>query len=236
MSTLLLLGLAAGPIEADVIEQIFARQAVVAAQVCSLSYLALYQYRETDYRQDRRQEVSCFRRVTMRGYDNQRHDFLRVTVDGRELVGEEMEQEISDLRAKGLIATGTRMPFLLETRNEYRYQLLGTTELAGQDCWLVGFEPVRPSGRTVRGQSFVLRATGDIIRTEFRPARVPFVVQDIGLVLEYGRVGSYWLPSRFTFRMDLRLRLLVTMLDRRIEVDDSYTDYHLYLGEASGNE
>jgi hypothetical protein len=233
-SPLLLLLLVAAQPAGDVVERVFARQAAVAAQVCSVSYHAEYRYTETNHKDNRRQDVRCSRRVWMRGYENQRHDFQRVSVNGRELRGAEMDREIADLRSKGLVSRSARMPFLVETRGDYRYRLLGTAAAAGQDCWIVGFEPVRPSAKTVRGRSFVLKSSADIVRTEFRPAQVPFVVREMALCLDYGRFGEFWLPTRFTLDLDLRLRFLVTMLDRHIEIEDIYSDYRIN-GEAAVN-
>jgi hypothetical protein len=226
-SPLLLLLLVAAQPASDVVERVFERQAAVAAQICSVSYHAEYRYTETNHKDNRRQDVRCSRRVTMRGFENQRHDFQRVSVNGRELRGAEMDREIADLKSKGLVAGSARMPFLVETRGDYRYRLLGTTAAGGNECWIVGFEPVRPSSKTVRGRSFVLKSSADIVRTEFRPAQVPFVVREIGMTLDYARFGEFWLPSGFRFDMDLRLHFLVTMLDRHIAIEDSYSDYRI---------
>lgn len=233
MTICLLLLLGAPP---AVVDSVFARQAAVAAQVCSLSYHAEYRYLEENYRDRRRLDLRCSRRVYMHGYGEQRHEFERVVVDGRELRGAEMQRELHDLESKGLIVSKTRMPFMLETRNEYRYRALGTERVQGRDVWVVGFEPVRPSGRTVRGRGYFLRQGWDAVRIEFVPARLPFVVRDMALALDYGRVGEYWMPERFTLDLDLRLDFLVTMLDRHIEIEDIYSDYRLNGVVVGGSE
>jgi hypothetical protein len=210
------------------VDSVFARQAWVAARVCSLSYRAEYRYVEEDRRSGRRQELRCTRRVSMAGYENQRHDFERVLRDGRELSGEEMQRAIRDLESKGLVAGKTRMPFLVETRAEYRYRLLGGRLLGGRPVWLLGFEPVRASDRHVRGRAFILADNWDIARLEFRPARVPFVVKEMELALDYEPVGEYWLPVRFRFELELWLHVVARLLDRHITIEDDYSDFRLF--------
>lgn len=210
----------------SVVDLIFQRQEAVAGQVHDFGYSADYRYVEEDLRGGRRSEVACTRRVHMMGFEHQRHDFLSVAVNGRRLYGKEMQREIRDLKSKGLVARKSRMPFLPETRDEFTYQVLGSESWQGREAWSVGFEPKARNDRTVRGKALVLKQSGDIVRLDFAPARLPFVVDSMGLRLDYEPHGELWLPSRF--RLDLSLRLAVfrrTLLDRHISIDDIYTDY-----------
>jgi hypothetical protein len=215
----------------SVVGLIFQRQAGVAGQIHDLGYSACYRYVEEDLRSGRRSEVACTRRVHMMGFEHQRHDFQSVAVNGKQLRGEEMQQEIRDLKSKGLVARKSRMPFLPETRNEFTYRVLGSESWRGREVWSVGFEPKVRNDRTVRGKALVLKQGGDIVRLDFAPARLPFVVDSMSLRLDYESHGDLWLPSRF--RLDLSLRLALfrrTLLDRHISIDDSYSDYRFNSG------
>lgn len=215
-----------GPLCDSVVELVFRRRTEMAARIQDLGYFADYRYVEEDLRAGSRSEVACTRRVWMMGFGRQRHDFETVTLNGRPLAGAEMDREVRDLRRKGLVTRESRMPFFVETRREFTYSLSGVRQWQGRDAWVVSFEPRVRNERTVRGRAIVLEETGDIVRMEFTPARMPFVVDSIALVLDYAPHDDLWLPA--SFRLDLMLRLTVfrrTLLDRHISIDDRYSDY-----------
>jgi hypothetical protein len=220
-----------GPLCDSVVELVFRRQAAMAARIHDLGYFADYRYVEEDFRAGSRSEVACTRRVWMMGFGRQRHDFETVTLNGLLLAGTEMDREIRDLKSKGLVTRESRMPFLLETRREFTYTLSGVRSWQGRDAWVVSFEPRVRTDRTVRGRALVLRETGDVIRMEFKPARLPFVVDSMAIVLDYAPHDDLWLPM--SLRLDLSLRLAVfrrTLLDRHISIDDNYSDYKFNSG------
>ncbi len=230
---LLLAGAVRGqlPVTAESVSQaVSCRQQVLSERIRDISYNADYRYTETDLRQGRSRQVNCLRRVSMKGYERQRHDILSVKVDGHKLLGRQLEREVNDLRSKGLVAGNTRMPLMLETKDEYRYSLLGTDSFPDMPVWVLGFEPRQKSSRHVRGRALVLKDSFDIVGMQFAPARVPFVVRDIGMTLDYERVQNVWLPVRFRMMLDLRFKVILTMLDRHIEIEDRYSNYRLNSG------
>jgi hypothetical protein len=219
------------PAPADsVVQSVFCRQQVMSERIRDVSYDADYRYTEVDVRQGRTRRVSCLRRVSMKGYERQRHDIRSVTVDGRRLSGRELEHEVNDLRSKGLVAGNTRMPFMTETRDEYRYSLLGEESLHGSKAWVLGFQPRSTSSRYIRGRAWVSKDSFDVVGLQFAPARVPLVVSAADMNLEYGQVDGAWLPVRFTMTMDLKLKVLITVLDRHLEIEDRYSGYVLNAG------
>jgi hypothetical protein len=214
----------------SVVGAVFRRQQQLGERVKDVSYEGDYRYTETDLRQSRSRQVDCRRRVSMKGYERQRHDILSVSVDGRGLAGRELEREVRDLKSKGLVAGNTRMPLMTETRSEYHYHLLGTDSVRGLEAWVIGFEPARVSGRHIRGRALVLKDSFDVAGLQFAPAQVPFVVREMNLVLDYDRVQGLWLPVRFKMTLDLRLKFILTVLDRHIEIEDRYSNHRLNAG------
>ncbi len=214
----------------SVVAGVFRRQQILKERIRDVSYDADYRYTETDLRHDNQRRVICLRRVSMKGYEKQRHDVKVVAVNGRRLSGSELAREVNDLRAKGLVAGNTRMPLMLGTAGEYHYSLLGTESLSGKEAWVVSFRPVRASGRHVLGRALVLKDSFDVVELRFAPARRPLVVRDMEMRLNYQPVNGVWLPVRFALRLDLKLKVLFTVLDRHIEIEDVYSGYALNSG------
>jgi hypothetical protein len=228
----LLLAFASSP-DGTVIDRVFERVAEKDRRIGGVSYHAVYRYEEQDLKAGKVGTLGCTRRVTWeRGGRRQQHDFLTVSSNGRELAGRERERAVADLRRKGLMATDSRMPFFTDTRKEYDYEVIESGTVHGRDVWIVGFEPRSPSGKTVRGRVWVLKDSFDVVRMSFLPARLPFVVTDASMVLDYGLVDGIWVPVRFDMSMDLKLKVLVELMRRRIVIEDIYSDYKISLGSG----
>lgn len=210
-----------------IVDSIFLRQATVARELAGVEYVAEFSFVETDLRTNTASSINCLRRVRMRSYETQKHEFLTVRVDGREVLGREKNRVCRDLFHRGFVARNTLMPFLLESRPEYNYSVTGRFRWQSQDVWAVRFEPRRATDRHVRGFAYVLATTYDVVRLEFIPARLPFVVTDARLTLDYGLIQGYWLPQRFELDMDLRLAAIVEVMRRHIHIADSYSSYRL---------
>jgi hypothetical protein len=222
--------------EGTVIDRVFERLADKDRRIAGVSYHAAYRYEEQDLKTGTTSETRCTRRVSWGRGGKQEHEFLTVSAGGRELQGKARERAIADLRKKGLMATDSRMPFFLETREDYRYTVIASGNCRGLDAWIVGFEPKAPSEKTVRGRAWVLKDSFDVVRMDFLPARLPFVVTDASMVLDYARVGGFWAPVRFDLRIDLRLKVFVELMRRRIIIEDEYSDYRFDTGAAPVGE
>ena len=227
---LLLLALAPNG-ESAILDRVFDRLAEKDRLIAGVSYHAVYRYEEQDLKAGKANVLGCTRRVTWeRGGRRQQHEFLTVSSNGRELAGRERERGIADLRKKGLMATDSRMPFFLETRDEYDYAVVDSGTCHDRDVWVIGFEPWNPSDKTVRGRAWVLKDSFDVVRMNFLPARLPFVVTDASMVLDYGLVDGFWVPVRFDMSMELKLKFLVELMRRRIIIEDLYSDHKISLG------
>jgi len=222
--------------EDSVIDRVFERLEDKDRRIAGVSYHAAYRYEEHDLKAGKVRILGCTRRVSWGRRGKQEHEFLTVSANGQELDGRERERAIVDLRRKGLMATDSRMPFFLETREEYDYTVIASGTCHGRDVWVIGFEPRAPSDKTVRGRAWVLKDSFDVVRMSFLPARLPFVVTDASMVLDYDRVGGFWAPVRFDMSMDLRLKFLIELMRRRIVIEDVYSDHRFRLDAAAGEE
>lgn len=213
-----------------IMARVYRRQAEIARAHGDATYTAVYVYREHDPDGRLLCEETCRRRVFVKG-ERQRVEFLEVTANGRVLEGDERERKIRELRRKGLVQDRTRMPFRADTRDEYRYRVAGDTTLGGRPAWLIEFEPARRTGRHIVGRAWVFSdAVNDVGRMEFRPDRLPVVVPEMRMVLEYAPDGMTMLPDRFDLDMRVHVKLLVTLFERRITIEDRFGDYRFNTG------
>jgi hypothetical protein len=215
---------------ADVVESVFRRQAELAAERMDASYIGEYLYQEYDGKGELKREETCRRRVFRKGYDRQHIEFLNVAVNGKELEGRRRERQIWMLRRKGLVQDEARMPFRLETRDAYDYELEAADTCCGRSAWVLEFEPKRRSMQTVVGKAWVSQASGDVLRLEFRPAWLPWVCVGTRMVLHFGEQQGPVLPTFFEMDMGIRVKVFVTLAERRIRVEDRFSDYRFNQG------
>ncbi|MFO7674811.1 MAG: hypothetical protein R6X12_00625 [bacterium] len=206
------------------------REAELDREVRDAQFLAEYRYEEREADGRVRSVETCLRRVYVRG-GRQVVEFLEVTADGRVLAGRERERKLRELRARGLAQDRTRMPFRRETAGEYRYELAGDTLLDGRRAWRVEFRPARSTGRHIVGRGWLSAdSTCDILRLEFRPDRLPFVVPEMEMTLAYEQAGNRTLPARFDLEMRVLVRLIVTLAERHISIEDRFGGYRFNTG------
>ncbi len=216
-------------INRGVIDSIFLRQAEIGQQLKAVNYQVNFTYAELDLLKNQFQTINCQRRVIMSSYDNQQDVWLGASVNGREVTGKEFKRLQRDLQKKGLLARKSRLPFLIATRDEYDYEVIGKEELNGETVWVVKFSPKTIDSRYLRGKGYVLAKSYDVVRIEFQPALLPFVVRRTLMMLEYGPIKGFWLPSRFWLEMEIGLKVIKDLFHLQIKVEDIYTDYRLKL-------
>ncbi|MEO0080027.1 MAG: hypothetical protein ABIK44_05065 [candidate division WOR-3 bacterium] len=94
---------------------------------------------------------------------------------------------------------------------------------------MIKFFPTRADDRHLRGLGYVRAESYDVMRLEFSPAQLPFVIRNTQMILDYQPVQGFWLPCRFSMKMDLRLKVFKELLHRRLEIEDVYSGYRLKL-------
>ncbi len=213
----------------ETVDRIFIRQAEISQRLKGVNYHSDLTYTELDLLKKRSRTINCRRRVIMNSYEHQQNIWLGVSLDGREVTDDESRILQQELEKKGLVARRSRLPFLIETRNEYDYEVTGKEELNGETTWVVKFFPRTANSRYLRGKGYVLTKSYDVVRLEFQPAIMPFVVRNALMVLEYSPVEGFWLPSRFWLEMEIGLKVIKDLFHWQIKVEDIYTDYRLKL-------
>ncbi|MEO0025712.1 MAG: hypothetical protein ABIK54_03010 [candidate division WOR-3 bacterium] len=211
------------------VDSIFNHQAEVAARLKGVSYRADLTYIETDLLRQRADTITCRRRVIMDRYENQQDVITSVAVNHQSVQGRQRNRVLSSLRQKGMFARQTRLPFLVENREFYLYADAGPVAVGGETLRAVRFTPKRPDRRHITGTGYFLPGTWELVRLEFIPAELPRIVDSTRMILKYQPLDRFWLPVEFELKMDLSLTLVRTLMRRRIEVHETYSDYRLRL-------
>ncbi len=211
------------------VDSIFDHQAEVALRLKGVTYRADLTYIETDLLCQRADTITCRRRVVMDRYENQQDVITSVAVNHQPLLGRQRHRVLSSLRQKGMFARQTRLPFLVENREFYLYADAGTVAVGGETLRAVRFTPKKPDRRLITGTGYFLPGTWELVKLEFTPAELPRIVDRARMVLRYAPVERFWLPVDFELEMELSLRLVRTLMHRRIEVRETYSDYRLRL-------
>jgi hypothetical protein len=221
---------------AAAIDLVFARLAEQAAAIRSASYLADYRYQEKDGSGRLLRDDRCRRRDTRDRWDKTRTEYLSMSCFGQEVTGRRRDAQQRWLRFQSEVQQRSRMPFLFETRDEYRYSDSGTRTWRGREVVVVGFEPRRRDSRYVRGRAFTNPASGDIVRVEFVPLGLPWVVREVSMALDYAPQGGFALPLRFEMDIMVKVKVLVTLAERRIHIEDTYSDYRFNADVPGGRD
>ncbi len=211
------------------IDSIFCHQAEIAAQLRSVTYRAELTYVETDLLHNRADTIHCLRRVVMDRYEHQQDLFISVELNERPVQGRRRQRLLRSLSAKGMFARQIRLPFFPENRRFYLFTDTGTVTVEGQRLRAIRFRPQKPDRHLLTGTGYFLPGSWELVKLEFIPAELPPVVDSTRIVLKYDRVERFWLPVAFELKMALSLRLVRTLMQRRIEVREVYSDYRLRL-------
>ncbi len=233
---LLLFAVLCAAVSGGVIDLVFVRLAEQAAAIQSATYLADYRYQEKDGNGRLLRDDRCRRRDTRDRRDKTRTEYLSLSCFGQEVRGRRRDAQQRWLRFQSEVQQRSRMPLMLETRDEYRYADSGTRTWRGREVAVVGFEPRRRDGRYVRGRAFLEPASGDIVRVEFVPLGLPWVVREVSMALDYEPQDGFAFPVRFEMDMLVKVKVLVTLAERRIHIDDTYSDYRFNADVAGGRD
>jgi len=215
------------------VDSIFHHQAEITARLKGVTYLADLTYIETDLLTGSADTITCRRRVIMDRYENQQDVFLSVAVNRQPVQERQRNRVLSSLRQKGMFARQTRLPFLLENRDFYLYTDAGAVTAGCETLRAVRFTPKEPDRRHITGTGYFLPGSWEPVKLEFVPAELPRVVDRARMVLRYDLIERFWLPVEFKLEMELSLRLIRTLMHRRIEVRETYSGYRLRLNPES---
>jgi hypothetical protein len=214
----------------SILAGVFRRQQEMADAINDLQFRADYSYAELNPSGDTAKTVETTRRVYMKGFNRQRHEFQTMRVNGRELTAGEMQRELIPWRVQEAMMKRTRMPFATEEQQRYRYRLEGEETLGGVPVWHVGFEPRRRTLGSLQGSALISCADSNVLQLRFLPAVVPPGIEQMSIVLDYAETQGFQVPARFDLDAEVRVAIIATLFHKRIRIQEQYADYQFNSG------
>ena len=213
-----------------IIDGIFRQQEKMEREIADVIFDAKYYYLETDTRGEVKKSNITLRRVYMKGFEKQKHEFLAMRVNNRELSPEEMAQSQSEWRRQETMIKKTKMPFLPRLRKDYEYFMAGEDTSKNLKVWKIGFRPKRRREGYVRGFACVSEQDSNVVRLQFVPVRLPFVLKNFQIIIDYARQDGYWLPAKFSMETDVQVKIILTFYQRHISIKEEYSNYRFNNG------
>ena len=217
--------------ELDIIlDNIFLKQEMMAKEISDAIYETKYTYLETRADGKIEKQMTALRKVYMKEFEKQKHEFLEMTINNRKLNPFEMEKNINEWRKQEKMIKNTKMPFDLQFRKYYNYYLTDDDSCYGNDVWKIEFKPKRKRAGYVQGFVYVSKQDTNIVQLHFVPIRLPFVLRNFQIILDYSNQNGFWLPSNFSMETDIIVKIIITLYHRHISIKEEYNNYQFNNG------
>ncbi len=209
----------------QILESVKAQQTRIEEEIEDAIFSAESLYRERKGDGELKKEVITRRRVYVKRGNKRHEEYLSMIVNGRELHGREMEEELKDWRKNAERQQETKIPLTPEAEGAYDYHLIGSGTWDGMDVWVIGFEARQKDDGYVNGKGYISKDNFNIVRAEFAPAKMPRVIKDMEMSLTYSEVQGYWMPVKFEMDMKIKVSFIIDMFYRHIKIEDEYSQY-----------
>ena len=208
-----------------ILDGIFRQQERMAQEISDAIFEAKYSYSETKPNSTIVKDIVALRKVYMKEFEKQKHEFYALAINNRQQNLVEMKKQLTEWRRQEQMIKKTKMPFIPKLRKDYDYSLLGNKFYKGNEVWEVGFRPKRNRAGYVKGFAYVSAQDSNIVQLSFVPVRIPFVLRNFGITIDYSRQDDYWLPAKFKMDADVVVKLILTLYQRHIHIEEEYSNY-----------
>ncbi|MEO0071884.1 MAG: hypothetical protein ABIK10_00385 [candidate division WOR-3 bacterium] len=180
-----------------------------------------FYYLETDDKGETLKIITAKRKIYSKGFHRLKSEYLEMTENNKLLSKQEIARRLRSSRGEDR----SYLPFEKEFRNQYNFYLLGDETYNGLSVWVIGFNPKRKGRGYIQGQAKISKKDSSIIALSFVPTGLPFVIKDFKITLDYGWFGNYWMPQKFLLKMELDVKVLVSLVHKHITVHEEYYGY-----------
>lgn len=185
-----------------------------------------YSYLEKNDKGNITKTFTTKRTVYSKGYDLQKSVYSEVIENGRVLSETEKNKVLKQSRGD----LQTKLPFDMRYRNLYRFVYLGEENFNGIPIWKIGYEPNKKGKDFIQGFAYVLKSDTNVIQYQSTPVGLPFVLKNFNIVLDYTKVGKYWVPEKFFLQMELDVKVIFSFSHKFIQMQEIYSNYRFNTG------
>ena len=208
-----------------ILDGIFRQQEKMAKEITDAIFDAKYSYSETKPSGKIVKNIVALRKVYMEEFEKQKHEFNALTINNRRQNPSEMKKKLTEWRRQEQMIEKTKMPFTPQLRKYYEYSFLGTDSYNGEEVWMIGFQPKRKRAGYVQGFAYISTHDSNVVKLSFLPVRIPFVLRNFGISIDYSQQNDYWLPAKFKMDADVVVKLILTLYQRHIHIEEEYSNY-----------
>lgn len=213
-----------------ILDNIFLKQEMMEKEISDAIFETKYTYLETRADGKIEKQMTALRKVYMKEFEKQKHEFLEMTINNRKLDSVEMEKNIKEWRKQEKMIKNTKMPFDLRFRKYYNYYLSEDDSCNFNDIWKIEFKPKRKRTGCVQGFVYVSKHDTNIVQLHFAPIRLPFVLRNFHIIMNYSNQNGFWLPEKFSMETDVIVKIIITLYYRHISIKEEYDNYRFNNG------
>ena len=209
----------------EIIDGVEAQQQRLVTEIENAIFSADAKYQERDKNGKLKKDLVVKRRIYM-GQSNKRHEeCLSMVLNGEELKGKKLRKEFRDWQKKTKSQSETKMPMTPEGEGAYDYSLIGSGKWNDMNVWIVGFAPKKRKKGYIEGEGYIAKESLNIVRVEFSPAKLPRVIENMQMSLNYSELEGYWFPVKFSMKMTISVGLFAEFFRMDVKVEDTYSNY-----------
>lgn len=205
---------------------IYRQQDKMDAEIQDVIFDGSFFYMETNKNGDVIKTINTKRRIYSKGHDKQKSEYLEVIENGKILSEAEKKKVIKQSRGD----MKTKLPFISLYRNNYHFQYLGEEYYNDLAVWKIGFKPNQKGKDFVQGFALVEKSDTNVVRYQFTPVGLPFVLKDFNITLDYAKVQSYYVPIQFYFQMEVDVKVIFSLTHKFITMQEIYSNYQFNNG------
>lgn len=213
-----------------ILDGIFQQQEIMSEEISDAIFETKYTYLETRANGKIEKKMTALRKVYMKEFEKQKNEFLEMTLNNRKLNPSEMEKNINEWRKQEKMIKNTKMPFDSRFRKYYNYYLSKDDGSYVSDAWKVEFKPKRKRAGCVQGFAYVSKQDTNIVQLHFIPVRLPFVLRNFQIIIDYSQQNGFWLPDKFSMETDVIVKIIITLYHRHISIQEEYSNYRFNNG------
>jgi hypothetical protein len=213
-----------------ILDGIFQKQEKMNREISDVTFDVYYTYLETKDNNKIEKSIKAWRRVFMQEFENQQHKFLAMIENNRRLNPAEMEKNIREWRKYEKMIKNTKLPFNPKFSAYYNYYLSDSINYDTGKVWKIGFKPKRQKAGLVQGFAYILKQDTNVIQLNFVPVKLPAILRNFKIQIDYSKQNSLWLPNKFSLEMEVIIKIIATLYKRNIYIQEEYYNYQFNQG------
>jgi hypothetical protein len=205
----------------NILNGIFHEQDRIDKEIQDATFDGNFSYIEINNKGDTIKTIYSKRRVFTRGYDKQKSEYSEMIKNGKTLTQVEIQKELKNNRSD----TKTKLPFDIKERNNYEFNYLSDEKWNDFAVWKIGFKPKKKGKDFVDGFVYVSKSDSNVVQYQFKPIGLPFVVKNFNISLDYMKIQNYWVPEKFSLKIEIDVKVIFSFAHKYIEMREEYSNY-----------